>query len=224
MRLIETNLLRDLELPENASLRQAFKETGYARNALVFQPREPRNRIFIVLSGRARVYLAREDKEFTLVILEPGAVFCTHTRAFVQALDTLELLEADIADVHQRLLYVPSLTASMVEVLGDLLACSLSIIDGLAFSGVRQRLLELLLYEAGRAPECGERGVCGGCERGRRLELGLTTEQLASIIGSTRQTVSSLVNGLAKEGLLRRNGRNAICIPDLELLEAMLQE
>ncbi len=224
VRILETNLLRDLEQPEYKQLRRAFSETGYGKNALVFQPREAHNRIFIVRSGRARVYLAREDKEFTLVILEPGAVFSTHTRAFVQALEDLTLLEAALEDVRQRLLFMPSLTASMVNVLGDLLSCSISIIDSLAFSDVRRRLVEMLLYEARRAPECSQRDACGGCGSGRRVELGLTTEQLASIIGSTRQTVSSLVNSLAKEGLLRRNGRSAICIPDLEELEARLED
>lgn len=224
MRLIESNLLHDLEQPENLELRKAFSETQYVKHALVFQPCEQRNRIFIVRSGRARVYLAREDKEFTLLILETGAVFSSHTRAFVQAMDGLELLEADVADVSRRLLHVPSLSASMVKVLGDLLSCSISIIESLAFSDVKHRLVEMLLYEARRMPECRERPRCGGCSRGCLVELGLTTEQLASIIGSTRQTVSSLINGLAKEGLLRRNGRSAICIPDPELLESLLEE
>ncbi len=224
VRILETNLLRDLEQPENESLRHAFSEACYTKGSLVFQPREEHNRIFIVRTGRARVYLAREDKEFTLVILEPGAVFTTHTRAFVQALDDLTLLEADLEAVRQRLLFMPSLTASMVSVLGDLLSCSISIIDSLAFSDVKRRLVEMLLYEARRAPECAERETCGGCIGGSRVELGLTTEQLASIIGSTRQTVSSLVNSLAKEGLLQRDGRSAICIPNLEELEACLED
>ena len=44
------------------------------------------------------------------------------------------------------------------------------------------------------------------------VSLGLNTEQMATIIGSSRQTVSSLLNALAKDGV--------ICIPDIASLEA----
>ena len=52
------------------------------------------------------------------------------------------------------------------------------------------------------------------------VSLGLNTEQMATIIGSSRQTVSSLLNALAKDGVIQLKGRGVICIPDIAMLEA----
>lgn len=222
MRLTETNLLHDLAKPEMASVRKVFSVRSHPKGALIFQPNEQSNGIFIVKSGRARVYLAYRDKEFTMAILDAGDVYATHTRAYVQALDDLELLVADVADVRSFLYSTPSLTMAMISVLGDLLAHAFSVIDTLAFKDVRNRLLEFLAYEARRMPHCKECTACGGCEEGGMVSLGLNTEQLATIIGSSRQTVSSLLNALARDGVIQLKGRGIICIPDLTALEDLL--
>jgi len=60
-----------------------------------------------------------------------------------------------------------------------------------------------------------------GCTDGGMVSLGLNTEQMATIIGSSRQTVSSLLNALAKEGVIQLKGRGVICIPDIAALEAL---
>jgi CRP-like cAMP-binding protein len=220
MRLTDTNLLKDLEKPEFAPVREAFVSRTYAKGALVFAPMEEQNRIFIVAGGRARVYLAYREKEFTMAILDSGDIYATHTRAYVQALDDLELLVADVADVRGLLNTMPSLTSAMIHVLGDLLSHAITIIDSLAFKDVRDRLIELLAYEARRTPRCQECRACGECEAGGMVSLGLSTETLATIIGSSRQTVSSLLNALAKEGVVQFKGRGVICIPDIGSLEA----
>lgn len=224
MRLTEAKLLQDLQQPEYAALRGAFVPVRHARGALIYQPREKPDRIFIVQSGRARVYLAYRDKEFTLAVLDAGDVYATHTRAYVQALDDLELLVATVADVRQSLMNMPSLTSAMVHVLGDLLSHALTVIDNLAFKDVRKRLIEFLVYEARRLPRCQECRACGACDAGGMISLGLNTEQLATIIGSTRQTVSSLLNALAVDGVIQLKGRGVICIPDIGTLETLAAE
>ncbi len=218
MRLTETRLLQDLQRPEMEPLRRAFRTRKFGRGRLVFGPKDG-NRIFIVTQGRARVYLAYRDKEFTMAVLDAGDVYATHTRAFVQALDDLEILIANITEVRIHLGSIPSFSSAMIHVLGDLLSHAISVIDTLAFKDVRNRLIEFLAYEAKRLPRCRECHHCGGCEAGGMVSLGLNTEQLATIIGSTRQTVSSLLNTLAKDGVIQIKGRGVICIPDIAALE-----
>ena len=43
-----------------------FTPRRYARKTLVYSPFEDKNLVFVVASGRLRIYLAYEDKEFTL--------------------------------------------------------------------------------------------------------------------------------------------------------------
>lgn len=211
MRLTDTDLLKELAKPEFAEVRQAFATRTYPKGRQVFGPREPRDRLFIVVRGRARVYLAYRDKEFTMAILDAGDVYTTHTRAFVEALDDLELLVADIAAVRRFLVSVPALTTSMVRVLGDLLAHAFTVIDSLAFHDVRNRLIQFLLYEVGQVRPGGEATLC--------FAHGLNIEQLATIVGSSRQTVSSLLNTLEREGLIEMRARGVICVPDIVALK-----
>lgn len=220
MRLTETTLLQDLDRPEMAPLRKLFVSRKYAKGALVFEPKSG-DQIFIVTRGRARVYLAYRDKEFTMAMLDAGDVYATHTRAFVQALDDLEILIAGVPEVRRYLGSMPSFNSAMIHVLGDLLSHAISVIDTLAFKDVRNRLLEFLVYEARRMPRCVECKGCGGCSDGGMVSLGLNTEQMATIIGSSRQTVSSLLNALAKEKAIQLKGRGVICIPDIAILEAL---
>lgn len=219
MRLTEITLLQDLHRPEMAPVRKLFSTRKFARGALVFEPKAG-DQIFIVTSGRARVYLAYRDKEFTMAMLDAGDVYATHTRAYVQALDDLEILIASVSEVRRYLGSMPSFNSAMIHVLGDLLSHAITVIDTLAFKDVRNRLIEFLVYEARRLPRCRECRHCGQCEDGGMVSLGLNTEQMATIIGSSRQTVSSLLNVLAKDGVIQLKGRGVICIPDIAVLEA----
>jgi len=223
MRLTETTLLQDLESPEMEPIRKTFSARSFTRGSIVFHPRQD-NQIFIVTKGRARVYLAYRDKEFTMAVLDAGDVYSTHTRAFVQALEDVDILVASVSEVRKYLASMPSFNSAVIHVLGDVLSHAFSVIDTLAFKDVRNRLVEFLAYEARRTPRCRECRHCGQCEDGGMVSLGLNTEQLASIIGSSRQTVSSLLNALAKEGAVQLKGRGVICIPDIAQLEALSRE
>ena len=213
MRLTDTDLLKELAKPEHAAVRAAFVPRRYARGSQVFLPREARNSLFIVAKGRARVYLANRDKEFTMAILDAGDTYTTHTRAHVEAVDDLELLVADLAAVGPSLLTVPALTASTIKVLGDLLSHAFTVIDGLAFQDARGRLLSLLRYEAYRAEPDATGIPC--------VAHGLSVEQLATFVGASRQTVSSLLNALEREGVVELHARGVIRILDLDALNRL---
>ena len=54
---------------------------------------------------------------------------------------------------------------------------------------------------------------------GLLLKLDLTTEQLAQVVGATRQTVSTLLNDMVRAGLMEKRGRGEYFIPNPEELE-----
>ncbi len=205
------NLLDELARPELAGLRREFKTRAFAKGAWVFQPHHPDNLVFVVARGRARLFIAYDEKEFTLSILEPGDVYATHTRASVEALEDLDLLVIPTERFAELLADHPALTRTMVHVLGDILRSSLGIIHSLVFKDISRRVTELLLATV---REHGEKTA-----EGWNVRLAMTTEQMASIVGSTRQSVSEVFSRLEREGLLRRQGRGAWLVRDLDALE-----
>jgi CRP-like cAMP-binding protein len=84
-------------------------------------------------------------------------------------------------------------------------------VESLVFKDVRQRLVEFLVEIA------QERGKA--LEGRTELELKLTHKDIASLIGTSRQTVTSLLNELREEGLIDFDRKN-LSIGNLKALES----
>lgn len=211
MKFSGINLLDELAKEELAEFRAAFNERSYGKDAIIFGPDTSENLVFIIARGRVRVYLAYEDKEFTLAILNPGDLYSTHAGCYVQALDEAALLTTDVQSVKRCMSEIPLFTRTMVRVLGHILQNTFSIIGGLAFKDIYNRLMDYILSEAeaNGIPEAG----------GMELKFGLTIEQLSQLMGATRQTVSTLLNDMVRAGLMEKRGRGVYFIPDMKALE-----
>lgn len=211
MKISDINLLDILEKEPFAELASTLNKRKYDKGAIIYHPYEEENLVMIVSKGRVRVYLSYEEKEFTLAILSRGDIYTTHTRAFVTAMEDSELLVTGTDKVRHGLADIPEFTGSMVHVLGHMLRNSFNIIESLAFKDTAERLTDLLLRQA------RESGSPEG--KGLFFHLDLTVEELAKVIGASRQTVSTLLNGLIRENLIEKRGRGNYFIADPKRFE-----
>ncbi len=196
-------------------LEKSSKENTYHKRETIFTPETRENYIMIVLKGRVRVYLAYPNgKEFTLAFLEPGDVYSSHSRTFTQSMEKSVIWIIDIAKFQLFLLNYPAIVISMVKVLGESLRSTLKIIENLVFLEVDKRLAAFLLESA----------KTKGCQtdRGIVVKLGLTVEELASAIGTSRQTASTLLNRWQKEGILKL-GRKGFILTNFGALENLIE-
>ena len=213
MKLSELNLLDILNSAEYARILSLFSEEKAKKKEIVFPPNHVDNKVLIIKKGRMRVYLMLNGKEFTLSILEPGDVFTTHTRAFTQCLDDCVFLVTSTKKFQAILLDHPAFAFTIIKVLGDLLHNSITIINGLMFKDVATRLAEFLVSMA------DHKGV--QTEAGIRLKLGLNIEQIAMLVGASRQTISGVFADLAKAGLVSKEEQGAIIILNIEVLREL---
>ncbi|BDQ35338.1 Crp/Fnr family transcriptional regulator [Pseudodesulfovibrio portus] len=211
MKFSGINLLDELGKSELAELRAAFHERSFVKDHIIYTPEAEDDLVFVISKGRVRIYLAYGDKEFTLAILNPGDLYATHADCYIQAFDDTTLLLAGVKEVKTVMARVPLFTRTMVRVLGHILRNSFSIIGDLAFKDIRDRLLSYILVEADTH---GTKLEDGGVE----LRFDLTIEQLSLLMGATRQTVSTLLNNLERDGLIKKTGRGRYCIPDMDEL------
>ena len=98
--------------------------------------------------GRARLSLGYEDKEFNIGILSKGDIYSAHTRTFVQSLDNIDILTADVETFRQKVLDDPEVTKVMIGILGSMLKSSFTLIENPIFKDVNSRLVGLLVNEA----------------------------------------------------------------------------
>lgn len=210
MKLTSIDLVEILESPEHSDILKAFRSRTFLKGEVLASPGDNENYVFIIREGRARVFLSSPSREFMLSILSQGDIYSTHTRATCQAMEDGRMYICPVRDFKKIAAEHSEFTLTMVKVLGELLSSSFSIIDGFAFRDTELRLT-LFFYEE---------ALHSGVEQdgGRYLELTLTVEQIAQIVGASRQMVSTLLNEMYKSGLIERRGRGKYFIPDMERL------
>jgi CRP/FNR family transcriptional regulator, carbon monoxide oxidation system transcription regulator len=209
-KLLSINLLTEINKPENRDFLAEFTAITHPKNSLIYSPGHERDQVFIVKEGRLRLYLAVEDKDFSLAILEPGDIYTTHTRAHVETLEAVTLMVMPTQKLHAYMATHPALSRTIIRILGELLKQSFSIIDSLVFKDIKQRLVDFFLYEAGHNGTADKHGII--------IKLDITTTQLAAIIGSSRQTVSTIVGAMLKDGVLEKKERTVYVIPNIDFL------
>lgn len=201
--------LAQAEQPEG--LLAGFDLREYPKGHLLSTPQDPKDQVFLVQQGRLRVYLAGENRELSLTFLEPGDIYTTHTPTYVQTVAPTRLWITNTRNFARCLATDPTATPMMMRALGRLLANAVQLVEDLAFREVPARLARFLLGLATR------RGVPH--DRGWLVPLDLGTEDIASLLGSTRQTVSALINQWERDGILERQGRRSLLIRNIPELE-----
>lgn len=208
--LSSINLLDELKKSEYDTLRDSFAVVSYSKGQLIYAPGHTDDLVFIVKTGRLRVYLAMEDKEFSLGMLDPGDVYTSHTRAHVTAEEEATLLTLPSGEFHRHMITYPAFSRTIVSILGEMLKQSFSIIDNLVFKDITSRLTDFLFYEAEHNGHTVEGGTL--------VHLDLTMEQLAALVGSSRQTVSTIINSMLRDNVIQKSGRGKYLVPDLGAL------
>ncbi|WP_066341901.1 Crp/Fnr family transcriptional regulator [Azohydromonas lata] len=214
-----SDFVQFLQSPAGTAFLGEFTPRRFARGQMVSMPGGAVNSVFIVRSGRLRIYLADEQRELTLAFLEPGTLFTTHTPTFVMAVEPTELSLIETRHFTACLARAPAAVGAIMRTLGTLLGSTIAIVENLAFRDARQRLAHFLLDSARRRGS-----VAADQGGGWVVPLRMSLTDIALLLGSRRQTVSAVLGEMQRDGLVRRQGRQQLFIPDLARLEAWLRE
>ncbi|WP_444454481.1 Crp/Fnr family transcriptional regulator [Rhodobacter capsulatus] len=173
----------------------------YGAGEMIARPDAPSDRLILIESGTVRLSLTGAGREVTLAHLRAGGLFVTHTRVWVEAVEPAQVLSWPVAEMLELVTRHPELGVAAFREVGQILRGALDLIEDLAFRPVEARLARHLLTELQA--------------QGRdTIRLVGPTEALATALGTTRQTLSTLINRLIREGVLSRPGRQLICVHD----------
>ncbi|GBQ28225.1 Crp/Fnr family transcriptional regulator [Gluconacetobacter azotocaptans] len=202
-------LLDLIDSEEGAGLRRIFHEKRLESGSLLRAP-NGEDQVFIVRSGRIRVYFATPEQELSLGYLTATDMFSTHSRALLQATQATELLVARRDVLERQLGRYPALQATIVRVLAMVLSQAMTLIEDLAFHPVKRRIARYLLRSAARhkIPVAVDSLIL----------VELSMEEIAALLGTTRQTASTELNAMIHAGGIARQGRRHIRICDPERL------
>lgn len=195
---------------ETQSILSQFTECSYRKRSILFIPYQKENLLFVVKQGRVRVYLALNGREISLAILGPGDVYSTHTRAHVEALEETTILTCPTEPFLNPATPQHALIAALMGSVGRLMTGAISTIENLYFNCADKRVA-VYLYE--RAASSGKE-----VEEGVYVKVGLTVDNIAKVVGSSRQTVSTLLSSMEKDGIIRKLNRGEYIIRDMREL------
>ncbi len=218
--LSEVEVFQDLSEQEMADLAARAPMRTAAAGTLLWSPYQPQKVLFIVKAGSVRIYrLSPEGRRLTLAVLGPGALFGEMEligqrmgAGFAEALEPSVLCLMSEDDVRTMLLADPRISTRIITGLGRRLAEVEQRLADTVLKTLPQRVAAVLCRLATGAPE-------SGLFAQRASQIRLTHEQLAELVGTTRETATKLLGELRGAGLVRLR-RGGIVVLDLEGLRA----
>ncbi len=180
------------------------------------------NKLYFIKNGCIRIgYIDEEGNEVIKEIIQNGEIFGQVTLErnnlkgeFAQAYKShVSLCAFTLEDFQQLLVKRPELAFKYTKQVGAKLRVIENRLVNILNKDVKTRLIHFFVQQA--QPEIGQNTVDGFC-----IPNHLTHEDIAHLIGSSRQTVTTLINELATEGLISFN-RQQICFPNVKKIQKM---
>jgi CRP/FNR family transcriptional regulator, cyclic AMP receptor protein len=210
-------LFAALDDEAQGDLRRRMDEVKLGRGDTLFSEGDPGDRLYVVSQGKVKLgRTASDGRENLLAVLGPGEMFGelslfdpgprTATATAVTAA-TLHGLGHD--DLEPLLLQRPEVAGRLLAALARRLRRTNEAMGDLVFRDVPGRVAKALLDLASRF------GV--ETDDGLRVTHDLTQEELAQLVGASRETVNKALADFASRGFLRLEGR-AVVILDIERL------
>ena len=192
---------------------------GFKKGESVFVEGDEGNGFYVVVKGRVKIFKVSPDgKEVILHICRAGdhfgqvAVYAGKT--FPAGAETL--VESDLL-FFPRQAFVdligrePSIALSMLSVLSMRLRELTAQVENLALKEVPGRLASYLLYLSEKQ------------DQGRHIVLGSSKSQLASILGTTPETLSRIFSDFSTRGFIRDN-RGEVLLLNHQGLECLAEQ
>lgn len=179
-------------------------ERRFPRNTTIVEEGLAGDYMYVIREGRVKVTKLSEDgREKILEFLDAGSFFGEMALldrapriASVKTLKPVRLLALSRSDFLNLLRKSPDLTLSVIQELCKRLRTVDDQASALSFQRVKDRT-KGLLERLARDPH----------EEGGRVTPPLTHQQMADMIGTSRETVTRVVKELKQEGWLRQEGK-----------------
>ncbi|MCA9473128.1 MAG: Crp/Fnr family transcriptional regulator [Nitrospirales bacterium] len=211
------NVFSGLSWQELRELKRVTRMVDYRKNEPIYLPGEPSEQVYMLKKGRVKLSkMSHEGRQVTIAILVPGEIFgevevlnATPRESIVEALEPVMVCEIQRSDFDRYLKTYPEVGGKVIKFMSGRLRQLETRVGDLVFKSAPARLASLLL-------ELSE--TMGVMENGAVwLQVRLTHQNLANLIGTSRETVSILMTQFAQRGLLKQ-ARRSIQILDKEKL------
>jgi len=215
--LMQAPLFLALDPEGAAALRASLTERAVSKGEIIFQEGEPGDRLYVILEGKVKLGRSSNDgRESLLAILGPGEMFGelslfdpgprTSTAA---ALTDAVILALSNEQLRPWLAGRPEVAAALLQALARRLRRTNEAMADLVFSDVPGRVAKALMDLGEKFGEITAEGLM--------VTHDMTQEELAQLVGASRETVNKALADFAQRGWIRLESRQ-VMILDVERL------
>lgn len=222
------NCLKDLIVFQNLDpeelelLCQNSYAKMYEKDEVIFFENDSVKKLYFLVKGKVKLsMLSAAGKEKVLTILQEGDIFGELSLfdedphpLTAEVMSDARLLIIPWNEMERMIIERPSLAIKIIEALSKKTRLLTSQVRELVFQDAAGRLASLL---SRLADDFGRE-----IEQGTVIDLVLTHQEIANLIGSSRVTVTKLINRFIDEGMIIIKKRKII-IKDFESLGERLQ-
>ena len=214
-----SDFIARLAPPDRTDLLQLAARRALTRGELVFKAGSAGDYVYFLESGRVKIYhLSPSGKEILLWFCIPGEIFglaeVCHgggRQVYAETCEPSQVLSVR-QDDFQKFLATHPPAALLVN---DVLACRLrnlgNIIQSLVASDVNERVTQLIVRLAATHGQKNQNGDTA-------IDIRLTHQEMANMIGTTRQSVTSALNRLRRQGVLEFDTNHRLLVHSETLL------
>ncbi|MFW5415528.1 Crp/Fnr family transcriptional regulator [Nocardiopsis sp. CNT-189] len=208
-------LFEALDEDATAALRASVSEVRLGRGQTLFAEGDEGDRLYVVLSGKVKLTRSAVDgRENLLAVLGPGEMFGElslfdprpRTASAIAVTDTV-LAGLGHDDLRPFIASQPQVSLQLLKALAARLRRTNDVMSDLVFTDVPGRVAKQLLELAEKFGKEGEDGL--------HVHHDLTQEELAQLVGASRETVNKALAEFALRGWLRIEAK-AVVLLDIE--------
>lgn len=188
---------------------------AYKKGSIIFHEYDKGDAFFFVKSGKVKIFKTSLDgRDITLNILEEGSIFAEVTLfndinypATAMVLEESQIGMILNKDIEKLILKNTSLALQIIKLLNKRLYKSQSTIKDMAFSDTFVRVTNVLIDLSSSHGLVTNNGI--------EINMNITRQDIADMVGTTRETVSRIIADLKRDGLIETNSKKIIII-DIE--------
>ena len=204
--LTAVELFRTVSARDMDRISRLCVDRHYAAKTTIFARGDPGDSLFLLKEGVVRICsVSEKGGETILLILKPDAIFgellfSEETRSLTAIAGTDVIVTILSRENFREILRsVPSVAENFIRLLSRRLSKVERGVAEFGHTWSYDRLAQVLLHLA------EEHGI--DTPAGTRISLRVTHEDLAKLIGTTRETATTQINRFRRRGLLKREGR-----------------
>lgn len=210
-------LFAALDDEQAADLRTSMTEVSMARGETLFNEGEPGDRLYVIADGKLKLHRTSPDgRENMVAVIGAGEMFGELSlfdpgprTTSATTLTETTLLGLGHNELQPWLNQRPQVASALLQAIARRLRRTNDVLSDLVFSDVPGRVAKQLLELSRRFGVPSDEGI--------HVVHDLTQEELAQLVGASRETVNKALADFAQRGWIRLEARAVILI-DVERL------